>query len=79
MLSNRTGPDGKPLLLSNEIGVAGSNLSFEREFGRVIGRLELLAELADESTRRGFINYVQGLLGAPLLQFLPLDAVSAVK
>lgn len=79
MLSNRTGPDGKPLLLSNEIGLAGSNLSFEREFGRVIGRLELLAELADESTRRGFINYVQGLLGAPLLQFLPLDAVSAVK
>lgn len=76
MLSTRTGADGKLLLLSNEIGPGGSNLSFEREFGRIIGRLELLAELSDESTRRGFINYVQGLLGAPLLQFLPLDAAS---
>lgn len=74
MLSTRTGQDGKLLLLTNEIGPGGSNLSFEREFGRIIGRLELLAELSDESTRRGFINYVQGLLGAPLLQFLPLNA-----
>lgn len=80
LLSSRTDADGEPLLLSNEISTAGRNLSFEREFGRMIGRLELLAQTSDESLRRSGINYVQGLLAAPiigLVQFLPLDAVSA--
>ncbi len=77
MLSSRTDDQGKPLLLSNEISANGRNLSFEREFGRMVGRLELLAQMNDEKYRRSAINYVQGIVGAPLLQFLPLNAVSA--
>ncbi len=78
LLSSRTDVHGQPLLLSNEISANGRNLSFEREFGRMLGRLELLAQMNDEKYRRSAINYVQGILGAPLLQFLPLEAVSTV-
>lgn len=80
LLASRTDQHGRPLLLSNEIGASGRNLSFEREFGRMLGRLELLAQMTHESLRRSGINYVQGLLAAPLLglmQFIPLDAASA--
>lgn len=80
LLASRTDDQGQPLLLSNEISSAGRNLSFEREFGRMIGRLELLAQMTNESLRRSGINYVQGLLAAPLLglfQFIPLDAARA--
>ena len=38
------------------------NISFEREFGQLIGRLDLVANLLDENLRRVGINYVQGLL-----------------
>lgn len=80
LLASRTDAAGQPLLLSNEISSAGRNLSFEREFGRMIGRLELLAQTSDESLRRSGINYVQGLLAAPiigLVQFIPLEAATA--
>ncbi|MGC4012409.1 MAG: hypothetical protein QM805_27655 [Pseudomonas sp.] len=80
LLASRTDRNGQPLLLSNEISSTGRNLSFEREFGRMIGRLELLAQTSDESLRRSGINYVQGILAAPLLglaQFIPLDAATA--
>lgn len=80
LLASRTDDQGQPLLLSNELSANGRNLSFEREFGRMIGRLELLAQMTNESLRRSGINYVQGLLAAPLLglfQFIPLDAARA--
>ncbi|MBB4864999.1 hypothetical protein HNP46_003875 [Pseudomonas nitritireducens] len=80
LLASRSDEHGQPLLLSNEISQAGRNLSFEREFGRMIGRLELLAQTSDESLRRSGINYVQGILAAPiigLVQFIPLDAVGS--
>ncbi|MEP9318494.1 hypothetical protein ABKS89_15260 [Pseudomonas sp. LABIM340] len=80
LLASRTDGQGQPMLLSNELSAAGRNLSFEREFGRMIGRLELLAQMTNESLRRSGINYVQGILAAPilgLLQFIPLDAASA--
>ena len=69
MLASRRDPRGRPLLLSNEIGEGGTNLSFEREFGRLIGRLDLVAELLDENLRRVGINYLQGLL---FFNFLPV-------
>ena len=78
LLASRTDAQGQLLLLSNEISANGRNLSFEREFGRMLGRLELLARMNDEKYRRSAINYVQGILGAPLLQFLPLDAAGAI-
>jgi hypothetical protein len=72
MLSTRRNASGQPLLLSDEINPSERNLSFEREFGKIIGRLDVLAEFMTEKYRRAGINYVQNLLGAPLLQFLPV-------
>lgn len=72
MLSNKRGADGQLMLLSNEIGPNDRNLSFEREFGKIIGRLDLLAAATDEKYRRIVINYAQGMVGAPLLEFLPV-------
>lgn len=46
-----------------------TNLSFEREFGALIGRLDLVANLLDENLRRMGINYVQGLF---FFNFLPV-------
>lgn len=72
MLANRRDSNGKLMLLSNEMSANGQNLSFEREFGKIIGRLDLLAATSDEKYRRIVINYAQGLVGAPLLEFLPM-------
>lgn len=69
MLASRRDAQGRPLLLSNELGNGVANLSFEREFGRMIARLDLVAELQDESVRRIGINYLQGLL---FFNFLPV-------
>lgn len=69
MLANRRDAQGRPLLLSNEIGNGVTNLSFEREFGGIISRLDLVAELLDENLRRVGINYLQGLL---FFNFLPV-------
>lgn len=69
LLSTRRNPDGTPLLLANEISPDGANLSFEREFGQLVGRLDLVANLLDENLRRVGINYVQGLL---FFNFLPV-------
>ena len=77
LLASRKGSDGKPMLLANELSETERNLTFEREFGKIVGRLDLLAAFSDEKYRRAAINYGQTLLGAPLLQFLPLDAAVA--
>jgi hypothetical protein len=69
LLSTRRNAAGQPLLLSNEISDGQANLSFEREFGQIIGRLDLVANLLDENLRRVGINYVQGLL---FFNFLPV-------
>ena len=49
-----------------------ANLGFEREFGKSIGRLDLLAEVVTEKYRRAVINYVQNFVGGTFLQFLPV-------
>ena len=72
MLAQRRNAAGQPLLLADEISAQERNLSFEREFGKVIGRLDLLAELVTEKYRRAAISYVQNLVGGSLLQFLPV-------
>lgn len=72
MLSNRRNSVGQPLLLSDEINLIERNLSFEREFGKVVGRLDVLAEFITEKYRRAGISYVQNLLGGSFLQFLPV-------
>lgn len=71
LLASRRDVAGHPLLFANEIADV-RNVSFEREFGKIIGRLDLLAEMLDEKYRRAGIGYVQNLLGAQFLQFLPV-------
>ena len=72
LLAQRRNSAGQPLLLADEINAQERNLSFEREFGKIIGRLDLLAELVTEKYRRAAISYVQNLVGGSLLQFLPV-------
>ena len=72
VLNTRHNAQGQPLLLANEIGPDTRNLRFEREFGKIIGRLDLLATYTTERYRRAVIGYVQGLVAAPLLAFLPV-------
>ena len=72
LLSSRRNAAGQTLLLADEISGQDRNLSFEREFGKIIGRLDLLAEVLTEKYRRVVISYVQNLLGGTFLQFLPV-------
>jgi hypothetical protein len=72
ILNTRRDAAGQPLLHANEIAGEVRNLSFEREFGQIIGRLDLLATVATERHRRAVIDYVQGLVAAPFLAFLPV-------
>ena len=72
LLASRKNAQGLPLLLSDEINDRQRNLSFERGFGKAIGRLDLLAGLLTEKYRRAVITYVQNLLGGTFLQFLPV-------
>lgn len=76
MLAQRRDASGQPLLLADEIGAQGRNLSFEREFGKVVARLDLLAQVSSEKYRRAVVSYVQNLLGGTFLQFLPVRAVT---
>jgi hypothetical protein len=69
LLGSRRTSQGVPLLLANEMSPSAVNLSFEREFGAVIGRLDLIANLLSENARRVGINYAQGLL---FFNFLPV-------
>jgi len=70
MLSQRQDANGVLLLFSNEISEQGSNLSFAVEFGKIVARLDLLAQMLDERYRRIGLNYAQSLL---LMNFLPVQ------
>jgi len=53
-------PAGSPLLFANEISPV-RNLSFEREFGRLIGNLDLLSAIVADKTQRTVVKVVQSL------------------
>jgi hypothetical protein len=72
ILNSRRNAAGAPLLLSNHLGDDARNLSFEREMGKIIGRLDLIANYTTERYRRSFIGYGQGLVAGPFMQFLPV-------
>lgn len=72
ILSNRKNTAGQPLLLSNDMSESEHNISFEREFGKIIARIDLLAEMTTEKYRRAGISYLQNLVGGTFLQFLPV-------
>jgi hypothetical protein len=77
LLASRKDANGSPLLLADAITADSRNLSFEREFGKIIGRLDTLAAVQDEKIRRSLIDYAQGLVAGPFLQFLPIGAVTS--
>lgn len=68
-LSNARRADGTLYLLTNEMNDTEKNLSFEREFGKMIGRTDLYAiSLAEKSQR--FISRVMQNLATAV--FLPI-------
>jgi hypothetical protein len=68
-LANARDAGGVPLLLSNEMAQGGqpANLSFEREFGKMIGNLDILSGLVAEKGHRIIARVVQNLATAVFL------------
>ncbi len=61
---------GEPILLSNGINDAGvANLSFEREFGKLIGNLDTLAGIVEDKSNRA-IRF--GVVNLTSMAFLPI-------
>lgn len=69
----RTGEDSHdPILLSNELDPNNPNLTFEREFGRIIGLLDFLAKVVADKRGRAVTRVTQNLATAV---FLPVSAL----
>ena len=77
LLGNRRTASGQPLLLSDNAPGVQRKLRFDRDFGTIIGRLDLLAEMVNEKYRRALISYVQNTIGGTFFQLLPVDALPA--
>lgn len=65
-LANARDAAGNLLLLSNEMQ-AQQNLSFEREFGKMIGNLDLLARIIADKTNRTVVKVIQNMASAVFL------------
>ena len=68
-LSNARDETGQLYLLTNEINDAERNLSFEREFGKIIGSLDLYALTLSEKMQRTITRVAQTLATALFLPF----------
>jgi hypothetical protein len=68
-LSNSVDAHGNLYLLSNEINDSGRNLSFEREFGKIIGRTDFYATALAEKSQRFISRVAQSLATAVFLPF----------
>jgi len=66
-LGARGAPGGEPYLLSNEGAGPVKNLSFEREFGKIIGSLDLLSKIIADKTNRIVAKVFQNLASAIFL------------
>lgn len=73
-LSHARRADGNLFLLSNDAGKAGepANLSFEREFGKIIGHFDLLSHIVADKSNRTIVKAIQSLATAV---FLPVVAI----
>ena len=67
---NQKNEDGRLLLFSNEINEEVANLSFEREFGKMIGRLDYFAYTLSEKTERVITRMIQNVTTGILLPFI---------
>ena len=68
-LSSARDASGHLYLLSNEISGTDHNLSFEREFGKMIGRTDLYAIALAEKSQRFISRIVQSIATAAFLPF----------
>ena len=68
-LANARDARGQPLLISNETSGDVLNLSFEREFGKMIAYQDVMAEVAAQRTNRIIRRVVQTVAAAV---FLPI-------
>jgi hypothetical protein len=68
-LSNSYDEKGHLYLLSNEINETDHNLSFEREFGKMIGRTDFYAIAVAEKSQRLISRVAQSLATAVFLPF----------
>jgi hypothetical protein len=68
-LSNARDATGTLYLLSNEMNDKDKNLSFEREFGKIIGRTDLYAITLAEKSQRLISRVMQNLATALFLPF----------
>lgn len=68
-LSNARDINGSLYLLTNEINDKDKNLSFEREFGKMIGRTDLYAVALAEKSQRFISRVIQNLATALFLPF----------
>ncbi len=68
-LANARNAGGEPLLVSNEKTDDVANLSFEREFGKMIAYQDVMADVAAQRTNRVIRRVVQTLATAV---FLPI-------
>ena len=71
-MSSTRDANGAPLLLSNELDPNQPNLSFEREFGRIIGGLDILSKIVADKHGRTVTRLTQSLATAI---FLPVGAL----
>lgn len=60
---------GEPFLLGNETDGAVKNLSFEREFGKLVAHQDTLARIAAEKNNRTVIRVIQSVA---TVMFLPI-------
>lgn len=71
-MSSTKNAAGELLLLSNELDPNTPNLSFEREFGRVIGLLDFLSKVVADKQGRSITRVTQSIATAV---FLPVGAL----
>ena len=66
-MSSTRNANGELALLSNELDPNNPNLSFEREFGRVIGMLDFLSRIVADKNGRTITRFTQSLATAVFL------------
>ena len=71
-ISSARSATGELLLLSNELDPANPNLSFEREFGKVIGLLDLLSKIVADKNGRTVTRLTQSIATALFLPVIGL-------
>jgi hypothetical protein len=67
-LSNTRDEHGQLYFLTNEMNDKEQNLSFEREIGRMVGRIDLYALTLSEKNQRAITRFTQGVAGALFLR-----------